>query len=154
MGDNSRDMVASISDIVWAINPDNDDGKKLVQRMENFAIDTCAVKKIMVHFKADEKINSIVLPVEYRKNIYLVFKEALINAVKYSNAGNIWVTLSLQSKQLSLSVKDDGTGFNEKITKNGNGLKNMRTRTNEMKGTITIDSSEEKGTMVSLHCSL
>jgi len=154
MGDNSRDMVNSISDIVWAINPDNDDGEKLVQRMENYAIDICATKNIMLHFDRDEKISSAVLPLEYRKNIYLIFKEAVNNAVKYADARNIRVALNLQNRQLSLVVKDDGKGFDETTVKKGNGLKNLCIRTAEIKGTINIDATEGKGTTIFLKCSI
>ena len=64
MGENSRDMVNSLSDIVWAINPDNDEGGKLLIRMENYAADMCAVKEIQLNFLAEEKIKTINLPLE------------------------------------------------------------------------------------------
>jgi signal transduction histidine kinase len=154
MGENSRDMVTSMSDIVWAINPDNDDGEKLIKRMENYATDICAVKNIALHFTTDEKLKTTVLPLEHRKNVYLIFKEAVNNAVKYSNAQNIWVQLGLQSKNLSLIIKDDGNGFDEATIKKGNGLKNLQTRAAEIKGTIAVDSGEGKGTTVSLVCTV
>lgn len=154
MGENSRDMVTSMSDIVWAINPDNDDGEKLIKRMENYATDICAVKNIQLHFTADEKLTTTVLPLEHRKNIYLIFKEAVNNAVKYSGAQNVRVRLSLQNKNLSLIIKDDGNGFDEATVKKGNGLKNLQTRAEEIKGTIAVDSHEGKGTTVSLVCTV
>jgi ligand-binding sensor domain-containing protein/two-component sensor histidine kinase len=154
MGENSRDMVTSMSDIVWAINPDNDDGEKLIKRMENYATDICAVKNIQLHFKTDEKLKTTVLPLEHRKNIYLIFKEAVNNAVKYSGAQNVRVRLSLQNKNLSLIIKDDGNGFDEAAVKKGNGLKNLQTRAEEIKGTIAVDSHEGKGTTVSLVCTV
>jgi ligand-binding sensor domain-containing protein/two-component sensor histidine kinase len=152
MAENSREMVTSISDIVWAINPDNDDGKKLIQRMENYATDICVVKNIMLHFEADEKISTAILPLEHRKNIYLIFKEALNNAVKYSDAQNIWVKFIIQQKQLSLTVQDDGIGFNEKLVKKGNGLKNLQMRAREIKGMVTIKPVEDEGTTILLIC--
>jgi ligand-binding sensor domain-containing protein/two-component sensor histidine kinase len=152
MGENSRDMVTSMSDIVWAINPDNDDGEKLVKRMESYATDMCAVKNIRLFFNTDEKLNTVSLPLELRKNVYLIFKEAVNNAVKYSGAKNIWVLLRLQNKKLALTVKDDGEGFEEGTIKKGNGLKNIRSRAKEIKGVVIIDSAEGKGTTVSLNC--
>jgi signal transduction histidine kinase/ligand-binding sensor domain-containing protein len=152
MGENSREMVTSMNDIVWAINPDNDDGEKLIMRMESYAVDMCAVKNIRLHFSADEKLNTVSLSLEHRKNIYLIFKEAINNAVKYSNAGTIWVQVELQHKKLAMTVKDDGKGFNEATIKKGNGLKNLHTRAKEIKGTFAIDTIEGKGTTVSLNC--
>jgi signal transduction histidine kinase len=72
--------------------------------------------------------------------------------VKYSNAQNIWVQLSLQNKNLSMLIKDDGNGFDEATVKKGNGLKNLHIRAVEIKGTIAVDSVEGKGTTVSLVC--
>lgn len=152
MGENSRDMVASMSDIVWAINPGNDDGEKLLQRMESYATDMCAVKRIQLHFTADEQLKKVCLKLEHRKNIYLVFKEAVNNAVKYSEAENIWVMVKLQGKQLHLSVKDDGKGFDEQTVIKGNGLKNLQLRAGEIKGTLTIDSEKGNGTQICLNC--
>ncbi len=154
MGTNSRDMVTSMSDIVWAINPDNDEGEKLIKRMENYAGDICAVKNIRLQFKADDKLQTISLPLEHRKNIYLIFKEAVNNAAKYADAKNIWVQLTLSGKALNLLIKDDGKGFNQATVHKGNGLKNFGARAKEIKGNIIIDSVAESGTTVSLQCSI
>jgi len=154
MGANSRDMVTSMSDIVWAINPDNDEGEKLIKRMENYAGDICAIKNIRLQFKADDKLQTISLPLEHRKNIYLIFKEAVNNAAKYADAKNIWVQLTLSGKALNLLIKDDGKGFNQATVHKGNGLKNFEARAKEIKGNIILDSAEGKGTSVSLNCFL
>jgi signal transduction histidine kinase len=154
MGKNSREMVASMSDIVWAINPENDDGKKLITRMESYATDMCAVKNIHLYFSADEKLNTVSLPLEHRKNSYLIFKEAINNAVKYSETKTIWVKIDLSNKKLMMLIKDEGTGFDEATIIKGNGLKNMHSRAKEIKGTITIDSFAGKGTTVSLQCTI
>ena len=105
MGENSREMVNSISDIVWAINPENDEGEKLVQRMESYARDICAVKNIQLRFEADEKIKSISLPLEHRKNIYLIFKEALNNALKYAAASTISIFIGNNGNKINLVIR-------------------------------------------------
>jgi len=152
MGENSRDMVTSMNDIVWAINPANDQGEKLIRRMESYVIDICPVKNIQLHFKADEKLNNLSLPVEHRKNIYLIFKEAVNNAVKYSGAKHLEISLTLHDRSIHLLVKDDGTGFDESSVIRGNGLKNFQTRAKEILGTVSISSANGKGTMISLVC--
>jgi ligand-binding sensor domain-containing protein/two-component sensor histidine kinase len=153
MGENSRDMVTGMSDIVWAINPDNDSGEKLLQRMENYATDMCAAKNIQLHFYADDKSKIRTLPLEKRKNIYLIFKEAVNNAVKYSEAKNIWVTLK-QDAGFRLQVKDDGKGFNEEEVRKGNGLKNFAVRAAEIKASLEIQSTPGEGTVIHLTCNL
>lgn len=154
MGENSRDMVTSMSDIIWAINPDNDDANKLVSRMEAYARDICALKDMQLHFKADSTFSQIKLQVEQRKNIYLIFKEAVNNAAKYAAAKNIWVQLTLNDKEMNLLIKDDGNGFNEATVRKGNGLKNFEARAKEINGTLNMESSEGKGTRVSLLCDI
>jgi ligand-binding sensor domain-containing protein/two-component sensor histidine kinase len=152
MGENSRDMVNSMSDIVWAINPDNDDGEKLLQRIESYAADMCALKKIHLHFTADDKLKTVSIPLEHRKNIYLIFKESVNNAVKYSGAKNIFISLHLKAHELLLTIKDDGAGFDTNTVKKGNGLKNLELRAAEISGTLLVDSSPGKGTVISLIC--
>jgi ligand-binding sensor domain-containing protein/signal transduction histidine kinase len=154
MGENSRDMVNSISDIVWAINPENDEGSRLVQRMENHARDICAAKNIRLVFEADEKIKNIQLPLEHRKNIYLIFKESLNNALKYAAANSISIFIGIVDNKINLTIADDGKGFNAATVKNGNGLKNLYARATEIHGEIKITAAEDKGTSIALTCSL
>ena len=154
IGENSRDMVTSMSDIVWAINPDNDDGSKLLSRMENYATDICAAKHIKLHFTGGEELKTILLQLEQRKNLYLIFKESVNNAVKYADAKNLWVTVSLNGREIHLLVKDDGKGFAEATVKKGNGLKNMQVRAAELDGTLSISAEAGNGTSVSLVCGI
>ena len=150
MGESSREMVTSMSDIVWAISPGNDDGDKLIKRMESYAADLCAVRGMVLHFSADEKMAALQLPLEHRKNIYLIFKESVNNAVKYAEAKNIWVQLAMEGKKISLLVKDDGKGYDPATVRPGNGLKNLPLRATEIGGQLTITAEEGKGVEVRL----
>jgi signal transduction histidine kinase/ligand-binding sensor domain-containing protein len=150
MGQHSRDMVTSMSDIVWAINPGNDGGEKLVQRMESYAADVCAVRGIQLHFAADEKVSGLQLPLEHRKNVYLIFKESMNNAVKYADARNIWIQLAQPDKKLRLLVKDDGRGYDPATVKPGNGLQNLSLRAAEIGGELTVKAVVGEGVEVEL----
>lgn len=150
MGENSRDMVAGMSDIVWAINPGNDAGEKMIQRMESYATDTCAAKEIRLHFTADKKLGKVQLPLEKRKNIYLIFKEAVNNAAKYSAAKNLHILLRIRENDLVMEVLDDGEGFDIQQPQKGNGLTNMTLRANEMKGQLSLHSAQGQGTKLML----
>lgn len=152
MGESSRDMVTSMSDMVWAINPGNDEGDKLVKRMESYATDICAIRNITLHFVADTQISTSVLPLEHRKNMYLIFKEAVNNAVKYAYANNIWVQLGMNGKRITLLVKDDGKGYDPETVRPGNGLKNFSLRAKEIGGQLTITAAVEQGVAVQLEC--
>lgn len=153
MGESSREMVTGMSDIVWAINPENDSGQKMVSRMETYATDICAAKNIRLHFTCDEKIVQQVLPLEIRKNVYLVFKEAVNNAVKYSEAGNLWVSIYYDNG-VTLLVRDDGKGFDETLIRPGNGLKNLQVRAREIGGELHLQSAPGSGTIIRLSCML
>ena len=94
---------------------------------------------------------------EKRKSFFLVYKEALNNAYKYSGAKNVTVEISKTNQTLKLVVEDDGVGFNmneDRLKTGGNGLKNINTRAAEMDGIVSITSAPGQGTRVSLTVNL
>jgi signal transduction histidine kinase len=94
------------------------------------------------------------LPLEHRKNIYLIFKESVNNAVKYAGAKNIWVQLHTNGKKLTLLIKDDGMGYDPATVRPGNGLKNLSLRAKEIGGQLTVTTALSKGVEVQLVCGL
>jgi two-component sensor histidine kinase len=152
IGDDSREMVRTMSDLVWAINPDNDGGDKLVQRMENFAIDLCTSKEVMLQFESDPKVPAHTIGIETRRNIFLIFKEAINNVLKYADCTQLRVKIEMEGNHLLLSIADNGRGFDATQTFSGNGLKNMKTRAAEMKGSLSIESKPAMGSIVRLKC--
>ena len=154
----STDMISDMSDIVWAINPGNDNMEKILQRMDSYAKPLLAAKGIVCHFTCGPDIAGINLPMETRKNFYLIYKEAINNALKYSACQNVDVRVSRQSHQMELEITDDGSGFdpgtvagNASKSLSGNGLWNMRSRTKEMKGELVVTSSPGQGTRIRLN---
>jgi ligand-binding sensor domain-containing protein/two-component sensor histidine kinase len=150
IGESSREMVSSMSDIVWAINPVNDDGEKFMNRMRSYAADLCQAKEIRLHFGAAEQMEKVRLPLEHRKNMYLIFKESLNNAVKYSGAGNIYVNLQVQGNNLVMTITDDGVGFNVETVRKGNGLKNLHARAEMIGAGLKLTSRPGEGTTIEL----
>lgn len=150
IGENAGDMIRSMSDIIWAVNPKYDDLITLRGRMENFAAEILSPKEILYAFIFDARSEQLKLPMEKRKNIFLIYKEALNNAAKYSGCKNVTIRFVHQSNLLILEIKDDGSGFDEQTVRRGNGLSNMSSRIQEMKGKIKIDSSPGKGTNIEL----
>jgi signal transduction histidine kinase/ligand-binding sensor domain-containing protein len=148
IGDRSRDSIEKMSDIIWSINPENDSLQQMLIRMKNFVNETVEGKEVAVHWQESEMIARLKLGMAERKNFYLLFKEAIINAVKYANAKNISVQISIDNKIVSLKVSDDGKGFSFESIKPGNGIKNMKQRALLLNGEATINSSPGKGTTV------
>jgi signal transduction histidine kinase len=157
----SNEMVTEMNDIVWAINPRNESMEKIIQRMDSFAKPLAAARNIQFFLAYDDAVLSLPLQMDKRKNFYLVFKEAVNNAIKYSAAKTILSSIALKNNTLVLRVTDDGIGFDAEaeINKNksslsGNGLRNMHKRAQELDGTFDLQSNIDKGTTVELKFSV
>ena len=146
--DRSSAIMESMGDIVWAINPQNDTIEQMIFRMKEFTAEILEPLNINYTFKEDGNFSNIKLDIKKRKDFYLLFKEAVNNAAKYSNCNNLQVQVEQDAHFLHLTVTDDGTGFNEQVVKSGNGLINMRERAASMEGKIRIDSVIGKGTCI------
>ena len=151
MGSASRNMIDTMNDIVWAVNPKNDYFENILQRMQYFAGELLSGKNILLQFDIDEKVKNIKLPMGKRKNFYLIFKEAINNAYKYSDSKTVDVSIAKQALNIVMIITDDGEGFEiEKKHEAGNGLKNMHTRAKEMGAQLNITSWLNKGTRIEL----
>ena len=148
--DNSGKMMESMSDIVWAINPANDSLEKVLIRMKEFTAEMLEPARINYFFEVEGALEKSMLNLEQRKDLYMIFKEALNNAVKYSEATEITITLRFKDNLLQLSVTDNGSWFNDASIYSGNGLINMKSRAAAMQGLLTIKSIPGTGTTVLL----
>ncbi len=148
ISENASGMVDSMSDIVWAIKPGNDKLGDLKKRMQNFAMEMCGPVDIELHFNFDESLSEQKLQMEQRKDIYLVFKETVNNAAKFSECKNLSVSIARNGSLLLMEIVDDGKGFDATTIKKGNGLDNIRMRVHAMKGKLIIESSENNGTKI------
>jgi signal transduction histidine kinase len=153
----SSEMISEMNDIVWTIHPKNDSMEKIIHRMESYARPMLRTRNIDFKLEYDPHILTAHLEMEKRKNFYLVFKEAVNNAFKYSGCSEI-ITRILNSKErMEMQIKDNGVGFDvqqeikgDKLTLSGNGLRNMKIRAEEMKGDLQIKSVVGEGTEVRL----
>ncbi|HNR21163.1 MAG TPA: tetratricopeptide repeat protein [Bacteroidia bacterium] len=144
IGDNARETISNLSDIVWSINPANDKGKVLFNRMESFATSVLSSKDILLDFTCEQHLHALEFGVETKQNLFLIYKEAINNIAKHSRATRAIVHLSNGHHVIKMVISDNGKGFSTS-TKNtndtsGNGLKNMRTRAQNMHGEIKITS--------------
>ncbi len=150
MGETSRAMVGSMSDIVWAINPANDDMGKMVDRMKSYARELCVIKEKELILSIDDRTRLLRPQLEQRRNIYLIFKEALNNALKYSDCREIRLSVTLKGNLFHLQLADDGIGFNPSADSEGNGIKNMQRRAEEIGAELKIISHRGQGTTIDL----
>ena len=151
MGGASRQMIETMNDIVWAINPLNDQFENVIQRMQYFAGELLSGKDILLQFDVPSSARNIKLAMDQRKNIYLIFKEAVNNAYKYSHAKTVTVNITAGANNLRMSISDDGTGFiPSEPSLQGNGLHNMKFRSKEIHAHLQIISRLREGTRIEL----
>ncbi len=148
IGVSSRKIIDAMSDIVWTINPENDTLENVIARMRSLAYLLLKAKGIEFTFKADEELNALSLHMLARKNVYLLFKEATNNIVKYSNAQRASFHISLVNKNVKMVIRDNGVGFDMEHAQMGNGIKNMKRRAAEIGAQFVIESTEGTGTNI------
>lgn len=149
--DSTQNVQENISDIIWSINPDMDSMEQLLARMRAFGADMTEHAGILFTFNTSGDVALLHLEVAVRKNIYLIYKEAVNNAVKYSQCKQISISFKLDLKRLSMTISDDGSGFDTKAKQTGNGLINMQRRADEINATINILSHLQTGTSITLY---
>ncbi len=145
----SRDSVASMSDIVWAINPKRDSLLDLVRRMKRFTNEVVAPREIQLGWRALDVDEDVKLGAEVRRDVFLVFKEVINNAVRHSACTRLDIELRVEDGHLVLRIADDGRGFDPSAAHGGHGLDNMRRRAVNLHGQLRIDASSG-GTTVGL----
>jgi len=146
----SSSMMESMSDIVWSINPNNDSLEQVITKMKEFASEILDPLDIAYTFSGEENLSALKLDVSTRKNLFLIFKEAINNSAKYSSARAIAIDFKKENGNLSLHMQDNGKGFDAQAVSLGNGLRNMRERAINLRGKLDLTSSAEAGTAISL----
>ena len=150
IGESSRQVIEVMSDIVWSINPKNDSFEKIIFRMKSLSYNLLNAKKIDFIFKADEQLNKKKISMQNRRNFYLIFKEAINNLVKYSEATRVSINISCSDNHIKMKIQDNGIGFDKSIPSSGNGLNNMQRRANEMNANLKIKTAKGEGTTIEL----
>ena len=124
----SRELVDSMSDIVWAINPDHDRLSNLVYRMRRFATDLLGAQGIALQFRSSVADHDLRIGANVRRQIYLIFKEGIHNIARHSGASRAEVELDRAGDGLILRVSDNGKGFDTSAESDGHGLISIRQR--------------------------
>jgi len=143
-------ILENMNDIVWTINPANDTLENIIFKMKEFASDIFDPQNFDHSFDGAGDFSNIKLGLQTRRDLYLIFKEAVNNAAKYSRCTKVDINVVSGDRQISIRVKDNGIGFCTDTAKTGNGLKNMEQRAARMKGELTIASRPGEGTELTL----
>ena len=159
IGDTGRELVDSMADIVWSMNPRRDDVRSLVLRVRQFASDLLESKGIDWEFTPPEDLENVKISPDVRRHVLLIFKESLNNIVRHSGCKSVSLHLQLNEGFLEADIQDDGCGF--KVPRDGStwrragaGLMNIQRRAVEMHGKLEIQSSPGTGTRLRLRVPL
>jgi len=154
----SRELVAVMSDIVWAINPQKDNLQDLVMRMRRFGSDLFTSRGVGFELIAPDLDAEVQLGANVRREVFAIFKEAANNAAKYSECTMTRCKLSVDDNWLHFTLMDDGKGFDAvhvlsaefRPEMGGNGLVSIRRRAAELNGRCMIWSQPGTGTTIEL----
>ncbi|WP_445666191.1 ligand-binding sensor domain-containing protein [Fodinibius sp. AD559] len=136
IGAQSRKIVSSLDDIVWSIDARNDTIGDLTDRMQDYVNNVLPDRKVFYDFDCDMQQQ---LDVSVKENLYLIFKEAVNNIAKHSNAERVDVKLIADGSGFTMGIKDNGTGASGS-RKSGQGMRNMRMRAKRIDAEITFNN--------------
>jgi ligand-binding sensor domain-containing protein/two-component sensor histidine kinase len=148
ISEKARQLVDNMSDIVWMVNPHRDSLYHLMLRLKDSYSDFMCALGISFATISIEKFSDVKLPMDYRQNLFLIFKEAINNAIKHSKCKKLTLEANLSKDIFELVLKDDGVGIDYEVIKYGNGIQNMKTRANAIGGELIVDSSNSGTTII------
>lgn len=120
----------------------------LFLRLQDSYQEVLRFSDILLRINGIDNLSEITLPINYRQHIYLMFKEAINNSIKYSNCKNIKLDVSTEDSTLTVNIEDDGKGFDINNTKLGNGISNIKDRAKHVNRNVSIDSKINVGTII------
>lgn len=138
----------AMRDIIWFINPRNDAGEDIIFKMKEVAARLLA--ELKWNFNAVKGIRLELFSLEQRRNIFLIYKEALTNVIRHSHANECSIDIDGQSDQLTITIKDNGKGFEINNTPKNTGLISMVKRAEKIKGSLSINTKPNAGTIIRL----
>lgn len=160
----SRDLLKTMDEIVWVVNPHNDTLENLVSYLSHHAVEYFQNTSIDCSIQLPAEIPHLPFSSETRHNLFLAFEETLNNVLKHSGATKVNVAVTINARELELVVTDNGHGFESSKTpasngegqsgRGGNGLRNMRQRLAAVGGLCQISSKPGAGTKVAMTVSL
>lgn len=148
--EDAKNIGASMDDIVWSINPKNDEIGNIIARMNRHTAELFEAKGIEYQMDIQQIDDDLKLSMEQRRDIYLVFKEGINNLLKYSKCKNAKIGIRAEQSLFEIMIEDDGAGFDTEKAVFGNGLRNMRKRAEALKGDFKIESAVGRGTKLYL----
>jgi signal transduction histidine kinase/streptogramin lyase len=153
-----RDLLQTLDEIVWAVNPQNDTLENLAAYLGHFATEYLQNTSVECEVNIPPGLPVRPLTAETRHNLFLAFEEAVGNALRHSSATKVSVDMECRNGSFQICIRDNGRGFDSRTKaaapgpaargKTGNGLVNMRQRLECVGGEARIESRAGEGTQV------
>jgi ligand-binding sensor domain-containing protein/signal transduction histidine kinase len=155
IADSARGLAASMREIIWAIDPRQDELGNVVAEVREFASGVLETQGINWDFQVAPELETIKLDPEQRRHLFLIFKEAINNIARHADCRSVSLSLTIARQQLWGEIRDDGCGFTTNgggpaSVANGHGLENMRRRAAQVGGQVVIDSAPGCGVSIKL----
>jgi signal transduction histidine kinase len=151
ISETGKKVLGSIGEIIWTMNPQKDNLDSLAAYIRRFVTEYLETNGIDINIEFPDEIPAEAVSDEYRRNVFLVIKEAISNISKYSKATTVKLSMNVREKLAEFEISDNGTGFSLKEKENwGNGLRNMNQRMKDIGGTFIIRSELNQGTIIKL----
>jgi signal transduction histidine kinase len=151
ISETGKKVLSSVGEIIWTMNPQKDNLESLFAYIRRFVSEYLETNGIDVTIKFPDDIPAISITDEYRRNIFLVIKEAVFNITKHSKATMVSLSMNFRKRSAEFEISDNGTGFSIKEKQDwGNGLRNMNQRMKEIGGNFQISSEDSRGTLIKL----
>jgi signal transduction histidine kinase/streptogramin lyase len=151
----SHELLKTLDEIVWAVNPHNDSLEHLAAYLCQYAREYFEHTSVECDLRVQSKLPDVEMSAEVRHNLFLAFEESLNNVLKHSKAARVNADIGTEGDYLRIVIRDNGCGFavnakpSGKAT-GGNGLRNIRERMVSLGGTCEIDSAPGQGTCLRL----
>jgi signal transduction histidine kinase/ligand-binding sensor domain-containing protein len=147
----ATDMLKSLDEIVWAINPKNDNLPNLISYLGQYCVEKLRNGAIRCNLNLPDHPSEIAFSSEVRHNLFLVLKEVITNILKHASATVVKVAISIEGNQLCINIKDNGKGFDlADKSVSGDGITNMAQRIQVIGGQFIINSSIGQGTTIKI----
>ncbi|ATC63706.1 hypothetical protein CMV30_06920 [Nibricoccus aquaticus] len=146
------DLTQSMDEIVWAVNPKNDDLESVANYIVEFAQSYLSDAGLRCRVLIPETLPARVITAQFRHHLFLTCKESLNNIVKHARATDVVIELDVRGDDLTLTITDNGIGLltTTETPSRRNGLKNMRSRMESIGGSLALSAAEPRGTLVTL----
>lgn len=147
----ARETTRSLDEIVWTVNPANDTLDSLVNYLCKYAQDYFALAGLKYRIEVPPDLPAVPISPDVRHDVFLAAREAINNVVKHAKATSAWLRLRLHPESFSIEIEDDGVGVPPGAHDKGrNGLRNMRSRMDQVGGTFELERPARGGTIVRL----